>query len=110
MKINFKNLEETILPQFKCGEGCYIKKHYSDDKVQIMLGRLDPGNSIGLHRHELNSEVMYMISGTATYVYEGEEEIVLPGEVHYCPMGKEHTLMNKGNEPLLLFAVVAEHH
>ena len=55
MKIDFKKLEETILPQFKGGEGCYVKKTYADDKVQIMLGRLDPGNSIGIHCHELTS-------------------------------------------------------
>ena len=39
-----------------------------------------------------------------------EEETVNPGEVHYNPMGKEHTLMNKGKEELTFFAVVAEHH
>ena len=53
---------------------------------------------------------MYILSGVATYVFEGEEETVLPGQVHYNPMGKEHTLMNKGTEDLTFFAVVPEHH
>ena len=74
-----------------------------------MLGKLEPGCSIGLHTHEANSEVMYILSGVATYVYEGEEEIVMPGEVHYNPMGRQHTLMNKGEEDLMFFAVVPEH-
>ena len=52
---------------------------------------------------------MYILSGVATYVYEGEEEIVMPGEVHYNPMGRQHTLMNKGEEDLMFFAVVPEH-
>ena len=110
MKIDFSKLQDNVLPQFKGGEGAYIMRHYTDDKVKIMFGRLEPGSSIGLHRHELNSEVMYILSGQATYVYEGQEEVVMPGEVHYCPQGKEHTLKNKGTEDLTFFAVVPEHH
>lgn len=109
MKIDFKQIEETIVPNFKGGEGRYIMKHYTDDKVKIMFGRLEPGCSIGLHTHEGNSEIMYILSGVATYIYEGEEEVVLPGEAHYNPMGKQHTLMNKGTDDLTFFAVVPEH-
>ena len=82
MKIDFKNIEEKIVPNFKGGEGRYIMKQFA----------------------------MYILSGQATYVYEGQEEIVNPGEVHYNPMDKEHTLLNKGKEDLTFFAVVAEHH
>jgi mannose-6-phosphate isomerase-like protein (cupin superfamily) len=53
---------------------------------------------------------MYILSGQATYVYEGQEEIVMPGEVHYCPQGKQHTLKNCGTEDLTFFAVIPEHH
>ena len=75
MKIDFKKIEETIVPNFKGGEGRYIMKHYTDDKVKIMFGRLEPGCSIGLHTHEMNSEIMYILSGVATYIYENEEEV-----------------------------------
>lgn len=109
MKIDFKKLEETIVPHFKGGEGRYIMKHYTDENVKIMFGKLEPGSSIGLHRHETNSEVMYILSGVATFIYEGQEEVVLTGQVHYNPKGKEHTLINKGTEELTFFAVVPEH-
>ncbi|MCI6160248.1 MAG: cupin domain-containing protein [Prevotellaceae bacterium] len=108
MKIDFNKIEETTVSHFKGGEGHYIMRHYTDDKVKIMRGKLEPGCSIGMHCHEMNCEVMYILSGTATYVCDGEEEKVLPGEVHYNPMGKEHTLMNKGEEDLVFFAVVSE--
>jgi len=110
MKIDFKQIEETIVPNFKGGEGRYIMRQFADDKCKIMYGKLEPGSSIGLHRHELNCEIMYILSGQATYIYEGEVEVVNPGEAHYNPMGKEHTLMNNGTEDLIFFAVVAEHH
>ena len=110
MKIDFKEIAETIVPNFKGGEGRYIMRHYTDDKVKIMLGRLEPGCSIGLHRHEMNSELMYILSGVATYIYEGEEEVVTPGQVHYNPLGRQHTLINRGTDDLTFFAVVPEHH
>lgn len=106
MKIDFNKIAEGIVPNFKGGEGMYIRKLYSDGKVKIMLGKLHPGHSIGLHRHEEDCEVMYILSGVATYIYEGEEEVVMPGEVHYCPLGKEHTLINKGTDDLTFLAVV----
>jgi len=110
MKIDFNKIEETVVPNFKGGEGHYIMKQFADDKVKIMFGKLEPGCSIGLHTHELNCEIMYILSGVATYIYEGEEEILLPGQVHYNPMNKQHTLINKEKEDLTFFAVVAEHH
>ena len=96
MKIDFNKIEKTIVPNFKGGEGRYIMKQFADD--------------IGLHTHEMNCEIMYILSGQASYVYEGQEEIVNPGEVHYNPMDKQHTLLNRGSEDLVFFAVVAEHH
>lgn len=109
MKIDFNRIAEGIIPNFKGGKGMYIMKHYSDGQVKVMMGKLRPGHSIGLHRHEGNSEVVYVLSGVATCLYEGEEFTLLPGEVHYCPMGKEHSLINNGTEDLTFFAVVPEH-
>ena len=110
MKIDFDKIEEKVVPNFKGGEGQYIMKQFADNKVKIMYGKLEPGCSIGLHTHEMNCEIMYILSGVATFIYEGEEEIVLPGQVHYNPMDKQHTLINKEKEDLTFFAVVAEHH
>ena len=110
MVIDFEKIAEAHLEGFKGGKGKLDTRNFVDDKVKIMFGRLEPGCSIGLHRHDQNSEIMYILSGVATYVFEGEEETVLPGQVHYNPMGKEHTLMNKGTEDLTFFAVVPEHH
>ncbi|MBR2101274.1 MAG: cupin domain-containing protein [Prevotella sp.] len=106
MKIDFTQAERCDLPKFKDGEGHFIMRHYTDSHVRIMHGTLEPGCSIGLHRHEGNAEVMYILSGIATYIWEGKEETVLPGQVHYCADGQCHTLMNKGTENLTFFAVV----
>ncbi len=110
MKIDFNRIVETNIPNFKGGDGHYILKQFADEKTKIMMGRLQPGCSIGLHRHEGNCEVIYVLSGEGTCLYEGEVETLKPGDVHYCPIDKEHSLMNKGTEDLTFFAIVPEHH
>ena len=52
MIISFDEITEQQLDNFKGGEKSYNKKGFEDDKNKIMLGRLIPGASIGLHTHE----------------------------------------------------------
>ena len=106
MIIDFKKLEENIVPHFKGGEGRYIMKHYTDEHVKIMYGRLEPGSSIGLHRHEGNREIIYVLSGHGTAMCDGVPEPLGPGDCHFCPEGHEHQLVNDGTGPLVFLAVV----
>ena len=101
MIIDFKEIEEQILPSFKGGEKEMHARIFSDDKAKIMCNRLQPGASIGYHKHEQNCEIIYLLKGEIT---------LLPGQVHYCPIGHSHSLMNKTKEELQFFAVVPEHH
>ena len=43
-----------------------------------------PGASIGRHTHETNSEIMYIVSGTATFTVGDTVEAVQAGQCHYC--------------------------
>lgn len=108
MKINFKEMQEQNIPGFKGGEGVFSVKMYSDDACKIMHGRLVPGASIGLHTHETNSEMIYILSGTGKVLYDDTKEILEPGDSHLCPKGHCHSLINEGAEDLLFFAVVPE--
>ncbi len=108
MVIDFNNMDEERLPEFKGGKGAYNAKRYSADEIKIMHGRLEPGSSIGLHSHETNSEVIYVLSGTAEFIYDDGTETVSAGECHYCPKGHSHSMMNNGDEDLIFFAVVPE--
>ena len=85
-----------------------LKKAYADGRNCIMLDRLMPGASIGRHTHETNSEIMYIVSGTATFTVGDTVETVQAGQCHYCPKGGTHMLQNRGDEPLVFFAVVTE--
>ncbi len=109
MLFEYDKIPETIIPNFKGGEKEAIAKMYSDGLNRIMLGRLKPGASIGLHTHETNSEIVYIISGRGIVIIDGETEELYPGICHYCPKGHTHTMINnREDEDLVIFAVVPE--
>lgn len=110
MIIAFKTIPETRLTAFKGGEKELVANMFTDEKTKIMRGHLEPGASIGYHKHEQNSEIILLLSGRGSVVYDGQKEELLPGMVHYCPMGHSHSLQNLSDEPLEFFAVVPEHH
>lgn len=109
MTIDFNNIEESVMPNFKGGEGNTVSRIYFDGLNKIMRGRLDVGCSIGYHKHETNSEVIYITSGKAHCLYDEREERLTAGGCHYCPRGHCHSLINDSDsEPLEYFAIVPE--
>ena len=61
MILDLQHISETPIHNFKGGDGMVYTRMYSDDLNRIMLGRLTPGSSIGMHTHETNSEIVYVL-------------------------------------------------
>ncbi len=112
MIIDFDHIEENVATNFKGGEGQYRVRTFLDEQNRIMRGLLQPGSSIGMHSHEKNSEIYYILSGKGKVVLDGkEEETLVAGQMHYCPMGHAHCLINDSEtENLVFLGIVAEHH
>lgn len=109
MIIDFNNIEVSVMPNFKGGEGDTKSRIFFDGLNKIMRGRLEVGCSIGYHKHETNSEVFIITSGVARCQYDGGEERLVAGDCHYCPRGHFHSLINASDtEPLEYFAIVPE--
>ena len=109
MILDFNDIELSILPNFKGGEKEYKARMFSDENNKIMLGTLEPGASIGYHCHDTSSEIIYLLEGVGTVLCDDAEETFKPGQVHYCPKGHSHSLINRGDKPLVFVAVVPEH-
>ena len=109
MLINFDQINESVLENFKGGEGKFMPRIFDDGKCKIMRSRLLPHSYLGLHTHENNSEMIYILSGTGKILYEGEYLPLQPGDCHYCPMGHAHSLINDTDEDLVVLAIVPEH-
>ena len=106
MLINFDQIPETVVPNMRGGEGQVASRSYADENIRIARGLLAPGCTIGLHTHETNSEIVYILSGTGKVLYDGRYEPLKAGDCHYCPRGHAHSLINDSDGPLEFFAVV----
>ncbi len=109
MIIDFNKIDTTSIKNFKGGENVTKANMYVDKQNKIMRCILEKGCSIGLHKHENNSEIIYILGGTGKMIYDDTVEILKKGNCHYCPMGHTHSLINENDEDLVFFAVVPEH-
>lgn len=81
---------------------------FFDGMNRIIYGELEPGASIGMHLHETNSEIIYILEGKGVVKVEGGEEAVEAGNCHYCPKGHSHSLVNNSDAVLKFLGVVPE--
>jgi mannose-6-phosphate isomerase-like protein (cupin superfamily) len=71
--------------------------------VSMGMNITDVGSMIPDHIHEDSEEVLFLISGRAKLVIEGEGEWEIgPETAFYSPIGKSHRVENIGDEPLKL--------
>lgn len=108
MVLNWDAMEEQAFPRFKGGEGTTYGKMVFDGMNRMLMARLAPGVSIGLHTHDTSSEIIHVLGGRARIIMDGVEEVVLPGQLHYCPKGHAHTTISDGGEELVMLAIVPE--
>lgn len=108
MIIDFTKTEEKRFSEFKGGKGDTIARMHVDELGKIMYGRLEPGASIGFHKHETGSEIIYILEGKADFLYDEGTEKAAAGQCHYCPKDHSHSMINNGEKDLVFFAVVPE--
>ncbi|MCR4738842.1 MAG: cupin domain-containing protein [Lachnospiraceae bacterium] len=82
-------------PEELCGKGRMFSKI-----------TLNSGCSIGFHVHEGDSELFYILKGTAEYNDNGEIKTVTAGDVTICPEGTGHGIANRLDETVELIAVI----
>ena len=106
MLLNFDRMEELLVPNPRGGEGQMRKRAFQNEDIQIMYLHLEPHSVIGLHPHTADSEMYYIVSGRGRVLYDKEELPVQSGSCHYCPRGHQHSLINDGDEDMVILAVI----
>lgn len=81
-------------------------KMFMDERDRIIPCRIHTGGSIGLHKHETSDDINYIISGSGKAICDGIEEFLTEGTCHICRKGSEHSIVNTGDEDLVLLTVV----
>ena len=111
MIIKFDQSNHTVLPNFKGGEKEFSAHMFFDGTNRIFKGTLVPGASIGVHKHEGNCEMIFILSGKGTILEQAPDSKqtltgVGEGDCLYCPEGYTHSLMNTSDEEDLVFYAV----
>ena len=71
------------------------------NSVSMGMNITEVGSMIPDHVHEESEEVLFLISGRAKIVIEGEGEWEIgPETAFYSPIGVKHRVENIGDEPL----------
>lgn len=108
MRIDFNEMEAVTLPGMNGGTGTMTAKLFADREGKVIPCVLHPGGSIGLHRHETSDDINYVISGKGKALCDGQEESLEAGVCHICKKGSEHSILNTGDEDMVLLTVVVE--
>ncbi len=71
------------------------------EKVSMGMNITEVGSMIPDHVHECSEEVLFLISGHAKIVIDGQGEWEIgPETAFYSPVGVKHRVENIGDEPL----------
>jgi len=100
------------IEKVKGGEGVTIMDHIVE-KTELLANcrlfckvTLEPGASIGYHKHDQEDDIYYILSGIATINDNGVEGLLYPGETLYTGNGGSHSIANHGHVPVELISVV----
>jgi mannose-6-phosphate isomerase-like protein (cupin superfamily) len=76
------------------------EKTVGSKNIAMGINETYPGSMVPEHKHDVEEETMYFISGQGKFVTEDEEIDIYPGTVVYNPPGKLHKILNTGDEVL----------
>lgn len=107
---NVEDIEWCLSPGWSFGDHCRVKTLISKDAngsndLSFGIGEMDPGDIHLLHHHTEDTEIYYVLSGTAKITLDDEEIQAKPGMAFYMPANVKHRIENNGKEKFVLLWV-----
>ena len=105
-------VQGKVTANLRGGIGDVTMFHFLTEQESKGAGRLfakmviEPGNSVGVHKHEDDMEAYYILKGKALVVDNGVEAILEAGDCHICPDGQTHSVKNVGEDTLEFIAII----
>lgn len=107
-----KLMEKEVREKMKGGKGSVTVTHLLK-QIQMMgkcrfFGRMtiNPGCSIGLHRHDDEEEIYYILKGKGIVEDNGIKQEVYEGDIILTGGGASHSIENNSSEPLEVLGVI----
>lgn len=76
------------------GATLIAKAEWSQGQVCVLDQRIAPGLLVPAHRHDRETQLAYVVSGTITFYVDGREEELSAGGLVVRPPGSVHALWN----------------
>ena len=108
MIIDFNKLKELTMPGMNDGTGMMAARMYNDENYRIIPTIIHVGGSIGMHVQASGDDLNYILSGKGKAICDGIEEDLKPGIMHICQKGSEHSIINNGDEDLVMLTIVVK--
>jgi mannose-6-phosphate isomerase-like protein (cupin superfamily) len=111
MIVRRDEMKEELRENMRDGEGS-VKLTYLLDAEKEKNARmfaeitLEPGCSIGYHRHVNETEYYFILSGSGEVNDDGKAVRVKPGDSVITGNGASHSIKHTGTVPLALLAVI----
>lgn len=79
---------------------------YTTQRSQLVIMTLQPGEEIGLERHEDHDQFIRVEAGQGVAILDGEEHKLEDGVAVVIPAGTEHNVINTSSgEPMRLYTL-----
>ncbi len=109
MKPIIRKNEVALRNYEKCHDGVgtlFCRSMLEDtEKAMIAMFHFDDmpeGVSIGEHKHEVNEELYYLVSGTGILTYDGADYEMSAGDISLCGIGHSHGFLAKTDCQLIV--------
>lgn len=101
IKVNMRDGDGQVLVT-----GIFSKEEMMNRSRLFSTLTLEPGCSIGLHRHENEQEYFYILKGDPVYIDDDEEIQLYQGDSTICEDGHCHSIINRSSETVIVLACI----
>lgn len=101
----------SLVANMRGGDGSVDKREYQlpampENAKMFAELRLEPGCSIGVHRHTGEYEVFFCKEGEITLNDNGVEKLLCAGDFGICPDGEMHGIANRTDKTAAVYAAI----
>ncbi|CCY07137.1 MAG: cupin domain-containing protein [Coprobacillus sp.] len=108
---NINDFEKVKIDNMRGGEGSIFLQKVTPvlDAMKMYAKITIPmGSSIGIHTHEEDEEMIYVLKNKGIIIIDGKESVIEEGMISICKKGRNHSIKNIYEEDLVLLAVVTK--
>ena len=92
-------IQHAVRETVEAVEGVHLTQLAVGEEMSAQHVHIEPDARVPEHSHH-HEQVGYVVSGTCTFVVDGEEFVAGPGDAYAVPGGEPHAAENHGDDPV----------